>query len=252
MKYKIILFVALFAFPLISFSQEYKITYQLEFSQMEKMITEEVPVEKRSGHIILEAIPYLKNFEPILWIKNQEAVFETNLLMERGTDNGLGIKIAKILSKENSGPIYQNLKSDFSLKTIETMGEKFLVIYPFDEFNWEITTEKETINGIEAQKATTVIKDDANDQHIEAWFARSIPISSGPLQFGGLPGLIIKLSIGPSYIVTLKDIEESPKKEKTIEKPKGTSLSHEEYLKQFKELQKKNPFSEHLRNENDE
>lgn len=56
-------------------------------------------------------------------------------------------------------------------------------------FNWEITSDTDTIKGYYSQKA--LCKFGGRDW--EAWFTPEIPYSDGPYKFCGLPGLILKV-----------------------------------------------------------
>lgn len=61
-----------------------------------------------------------------------------------------------------------------------------------DELNsqqWKILSDTMTILGYVCQKAAT----EWRGRKYEAWFAPELPISDGPLKFGGLPGLIFKI-----------------------------------------------------------
>ncbi|WP_177761554.1 GLPGLI family protein [Flavobacterium sp. I3-2] len=55
--------------------------------------------------------------------------------------------------------------------------------------NWELINEKQIIDKIECYKAIVNFR----GRKWIAWYAPSIPYSSGPYKFHGLPGLIIKL-----------------------------------------------------------
>jgi GLPGLI family protein len=57
-------------------------------------------------------------------------------------------------------------------------------------FDWKISDEKQTILSYNCQKATVSFR----GRDFIAWFATDIPIPNGPWKFGGLPGLILKLS----------------------------------------------------------
>jgi GLPGLI family protein len=57
-------------------------------------------------------------------------------------------------------------------------------------FDWTITNEKQVILSYNCHKATTTFR----GRNYVAWFTADIPINSGPWKFGGLPGLILKLS----------------------------------------------------------
>ena len=57
-------------------------------------------------------------------------------------------------------------------------------------FDWEITTETDSINGFLSQKAMC----NYGGRRWEAWFTPDIPYSDGPYKFCGLPGLILKIA----------------------------------------------------------
>ena len=61
---------------------------------------------------------------------------------------------------------------------------------PFDSFNWQITSETDTIHSYACQKAIC----DFGGRIWEAWFTMEIPISDGPYKFCGLPGLILNVA----------------------------------------------------------
>lgn len=56
--------------------------------------------------------------------------------------------------------------------------------------DWQFQTDTMTIMGYLCQKAVC----EWRGREYEAWFTPDIPVSEGPLKFGGLPGLIMKLS----------------------------------------------------------
>ena len=55
---------------------------------------------------------------------------------------------------------------------------------------WTLKDEQQTIHGYRCQKATCRWR----GRDYEAWFTSEIPIQRGPWKFGGLPGLIVKIS----------------------------------------------------------
>ena len=57
-------------------------------------------------------------------------------------------------------------------------------------FNWQIGSETATICGYECFKATCHWR----GRDFTAWFTPDIPVEYGPWKFGGLPGLIMKVS----------------------------------------------------------
>lgn len=57
-------------------------------------------------------------------------------------------------------------------------------------FNWEIGTETATVCGYECLKSTCHWR----GREFTTWFTPDIPVEYGPWKFGGLPGLIMKVS----------------------------------------------------------
>ena len=61
---------------------------------------------------------------------------------------------------------------------------------PVPKQQWTLKDEQQTIHGYRCQKATCR----SRGRDYEAWFTSEIPIQRGPWKFGGLPGLIVKIS----------------------------------------------------------
>jgi len=64
-------------------------------------------------------------------------------------------------------------------------------------FDWEIGDEKQTILSYSCQKATISFR----GRDFIAWFTSDIPVPNGPWKFGGLPGLILKISDSKNQFV---------------------------------------------------
>ena len=80
----------------------------------------------------------------------------------------------------------------------------------FPLFDWKINDEKQTILSYTCQKATVSFR----GRNFIAWFAADIPIPNGPWKFGGLPGLILKLSDSENnFIYECQGIERLKEKE---------------------------------------
>ena len=56
--------------------------------------------------------------------------------------------------------------------------------------SWKIEPETQIVCGYECQKAVCHWR----GRDYVAWFTSAIPVSAGPWKFGGLPGLIMKIS----------------------------------------------------------
>ena len=77
------------------------------------------------------------------------------------------------------------------VETREFMGRTFRISEPRPEFAWKLTSEQAEHMGRMVIKATA----DLDGTPIEAWFTPSIPLPGGPASYGGLPGMILVLSL---------------------------------------------------------
>ena len=137
---------------------------------------------------------------------------------------------------------YKNLAENVSLAFNDFNGTKLIIKNPIKEMQWIVQKDKSTFLGYDIKKATFK---DGNQAYI-AWYTPKISIKNGPDQYGGLPGLILKLEI----IETSSDGSESKQiyqatnikldDKVKIEKPtKGKVVSKEEFQKIIKEQSKK-------------
>jgi GLPGLI family protein len=97
-------------------------------------------------------------------------------------------------------------------------------------FDWTIEPETQTIQSYNCQKATMSFR----GRSFIAWFTTDIPISNGPWQFGGLPGLILKLyDTKKNFVFECIGIENLDKKKELIKyyQVEYTKLSRNEYRK---------------------
>lgn len=77
------------------------------------------------------------------------------------------------------------------VETREFMGRTFRISEPRHEFAWKLTSEQAEHLGRMVIKATA----EHGGTSIEAWFTPSIPLPGGPASYGGLPGMILVLSL---------------------------------------------------------
>lgn len=106
----------------------------------------------------------------------------------------VGVDLHKNLKSDEAGTyedIFINEPIIGMLTLVRRFGEKnFQYTEPTPKITWllEYTTEK--ILGYNCQKATCTFR----GRRWTAWFAPEIPVSMGPYKFGGLPGLILKIT----------------------------------------------------------
>lgn len=140
--------------------------------------------------------------------------------------------------------LYKNIADQSFLQEEDMMGKEFLVQDVLEPAEWELTGETKKIGNYTAQKATysrivdgkrfstgmTEMENVKDTISVTAWFTPEIPVSHGPENFFGLPGLILELQNQGTTLICDK-IELNPSANPVkIEKPKrGKVVSREEF-----------------------
>jgi len=166
-----------------------------------------------------------ENIEFVLKILNDKTHFK----MKHGMmpDNNKYLEQA-IVHAGGNYEYYQD--PDIKLKHGDVFGEEMSIILERDKYtNWQISKEQKNILGYRCFKATTsYLSFDKNENEITvdvyAWFTPEIPVSAGPFDIDGLPGLILEASKNERFTYIASDIEfiendlsiEKPKAKKTI------------------------------------
>lgn len=79
------------------------------------------------------------------------------------------------------------------------------------------------------EKSSLVAQEEIKDKTITAWYAPEIPVSFGPKNYWGLPGLILELNDGEMMILCAK-VTLSPKEKMIIKTPdSGRKVTREEF-----------------------
>ncbi|PTM12048.1 MAG: GLPGLI family protein [Bacteroidetes bacterium] len=146
------------------------------------------------------------------------------------------------------GEQYKNVKSNTLLQNQEFYGKQFLVKDELLSIEWKMTTETKQIGKYTSFKATASIPsadlswydfswnnlsedEDGEVQMTEviAWYSPQIPISQGPLEYWGLPGLILEVNVGNTTLLCSKIIM-NPEEKIKIEAPeKGKLINKKDY-----------------------
>lgn len=157
------------------------------------------------------------------------------------------------------GKQYKNVKSNSQVQSQEFYGKQFLVKDKLQEIKWALGTETKQIGNYTCYKATSSIPTDeltwysfswdklrrANEKktdstgvetetvvnmtQVEAWYTPQIPVGHGPLDYWGLPGLILEVSAGNTTMLCSK-IVMNPEEKIEIEAPKkGKVVTKTEY-----------------------
>jgi GLPGLI family protein len=160
------------------------------------------------------------------------------------------------------GEQYKNLKSNTLLQEQEFYGKQFLVKDKLLALDWNMTADSKQIGGYMCMKAVALIpseelawynfswdslRNNENKEEvegtvsdstevkqikmtqIEAWYTPQIPVSNGPMEYGGLPGLILEVSADGTTMLCSKIIMNPAEKIKIEAPKKGTEVTKMEY-----------------------
>jgi GLPGLI family protein len=129
---------------------------------------------------------------------------------------------------------YTDLKTGAMLEQRDLMGRKFLVSGDASRRKWQMTGKQKTILTYPCQEAISYGVDT-----VQAWFTTAIPVSGGPQDWRGLPGMILegsRLSQNGTLNVKATQVEEGAV---SIEAPtEGKKVTKEEFEKIQKEKMK--------------
>ena len=95
------------------------------------------------------------------------------------------------------------------------------------DFSWNTLRKKEE------QKKDSITGEIKEPQvemsEVVAWYSPQIPLSQGPLEYWGLPGLILEISVGNTTMLCSKIIMNPDEKSKIEAPDKGKEVSKTEY-----------------------
>lgn len=109
----------------------------------------------------------------------------------------------------------------------EFLGRTFIIEDERPAFEWRITSEQAEFLGYMVMKATA----QQDSTAIEAWFTPQIPVQGGPGPYGGLPGMILVVSVNDGHTqYSATEVSMMPVAEGVIVRPtEGEVVTREEY-----------------------
>ena len=225
----------------------YKTQTSMDFGSWgDRMSVEQKKAMKERMKPFLEPV-YILTFDKTKSIYQQE---ETLDAPGSGGGRGWGRMWASA-----GGPVYKDLVSKTSLQSTEFMGKKFLISNDPDKIKWVMEKEQKMIGNYlcfkataqvskpktmtsvwrNAEKQNDSIKDSAvggaEEEYstITAWYTPQIPVSHGPAQYGGLPGLILELTTDNTVMLCTKVVMNPEKRIQISEPKKGEFVSRTEF-----------------------
>ncbi len=168
------------------------------------------------------------------------------------------------------GSTYKNLKEKKMIEDTEQFGKRFRVVEDMELPEWQMTGETKQIGQYTAYKATMVkidksidwgsmfrrgrrggnetkkdstktkekkkeSKEEGRTLIVTAWYTPQIPVSAGPADYWGLPGLILELNAGRTTMLCT-EIVINPEEAIEIKKPnKGEEITRADFNKTMKQ-----------------
>ena len=152
------------------------------------------------------------------------------------------------------GDQYRNTKDGKITQSQEFYGKRFLVKDDVYRIKWEMGTETKKIGQYTCYKAMAIVPTteiawynfswsdlrpakknpetgevDIKTTTLEAWYSPEIPVSHGPGEFWGLPGLILEVSAGDTVILCSEVSINSGEKIKIQAPSRGQEITKKEY-----------------------
>jgi GLPGLI family protein len=156
------------------------------------------------------------------------------------------VQVIEIGGGSGKGSIYyKDLQGKTYRNQTEIQGKVFLIKDDLPTYDWKMSTETKNIGMYTCYKATyskeveqkqvTFINGEMKEEVVKetivttAWYTLQVPVSNGPDNYQGLPGLILEINDGKNLIVCT-EISMNPSKSIKIEAPKkGKVVSQEKY-----------------------
>ncbi|MCB0399607.1 MAG: GLPGLI family protein [Winogradskyella sp.] len=171
------------------------------------------------------------------------------------------------------GKQYKNVKTNAQIQNQEFYGKQFLVKDKLLDINWILGKETKQIGNytcfkamasiptnelawydfswnrlgnsnndsekqIDSTNTTTEDKPSVDMTEVEAWYSPQVPVGHGPLEYWGLPGLILEVSAGNTIMLCTKIVLNPKEKLEIVAPDKGKEITKAEYQKTIVEKMK--------------
>lgn len=143
--------------------------------------------------------------------------------------------------------LYKNLSEKRYVNETELLSKRFLIKDSLTNYDWKLTSETKNIGQYTCYKATftreveninmTFVDGESKEEKktetvvTTAWYTPQVPVSNGPANWQGLPGLILEINDGKSLIVCTEIILNKNNSIQIEEPQKGKVVDQETYEK---------------------
>lgn len=247
---KVKLFITVFFFSLISYAQNFsgKATYKTIRKSNFKINSKNSDITEKQAEEIQKRIQKMNQKTYILQFDKNSSIYKLDAKINTPKPkmgNGNRVMVMSFGGSGNGDVYYKNIQDKRFVNKTEIMGKLFLVKDSLRNFDWKLTSETKNIGEYTCYKATfenevtntkvSMVNGELKEQTEQvkvvttAWYTPQVPISNGPKDYYGLPGLILEINDGTNTIVCT-EIVIDPSQTKEIKEPvKGKIVSQREY-----------------------
>ncbi len=139
-----------------------------------------------------------------------------------------GGAMIQMKTSEPDNKLFYDANKSATIEQREFMTRVFLIEGEIKKGEWKMTGEQKTILDYECMQA---VKENEEGEKTTAWYCPSIPVSSGPSSYLGLPGLVLQVDQKDGdHTLTAQSVEFSAVNKSLLKKPKkGKKVSREEF-----------------------
>ena len=221
----------LFLFPTTAASQQGAILYERAV-KYEFEVPEQLPQEYRDFVQAANVTSMLLFFSESASLMMPAPVEEEKMLTgAEQRAEGLTMRLRMGSSSRSDHEVllqaYVNYEDGTVTETYEFLNRTFRIPGIQPSYAWKLSGEQSEFLGYTVQKATA----EQDSTTIEAWFTPEIPASAGPGLFGGLPGMILVISVNDGHTVYSATEVNLTMVEDGVIKPSddGQEVSRDEY-----------------------
>lgn len=209
---------------------------KIEYSEFIKMKMDSTKYSKEQLKAMKSAMDEKRPFQLI--VQDHRSVYEAiPKINNQNSSSGISVSFSS-----GNSYIYKDVENRIYM-TEETYPKSYIVQDELESFDWQLIDETQEILNCPTQKAVT----DFNGYELTAWYCSKYPISQGPKEYWGTPGLIYSMEIKHqrSGQITMVKIENLTEIEETkafrkVEKDKNKStITRAEFDELFEEFVRK-------------
>lgn len=216
------------------------------------------PLDPEFEKAIQEALKKASEKQYVLTFNKTECLYEEAKALEKPSNNTEDFSVS--ISYGTIGNKYLNLREQTSIVEDNVFGKEFLIVEPLVKPEWKLMDETKKIGDYNCFKAELVIPvtekqmqdyedflkrdaqkpalfkmDKPKDKIVTVWYTPEIPVSLGPNNYWGLPGLILEVNDGNAILLCAKITLSNKEKAKIKVPNQGDKVSQ----KKFNEIRKK-------------